>query len=191
MNKTPENATDLLFHTNFGWLEEYFKPHNKEMYGFTDKGQLAIFDVLSQYWKEPNIIERFSGLHMKYGDKFTECLEMIVAVNMRQLWTEFSKIEESHTIDDLISLLWEPLSDKLEFTMEKLDNGVQMHCTSCFFADIGKKIDGAKWLHCLLCSGDPHIVEAFNPKIGLRITKTLMQGDDCCDHFYFLKNENE
>ncbi len=189
MNNNSENPTDALFHTHFAWLEEYFKPHNKDMYEFTDQDQQTIFDVLSQHWKEPNIIDRFNDLYKEYGDKFTEFLEIIVASNMRQLWSAFSQVEESHNIDDLIRLLWEPLRDKLEFTVEKLNNGVQVYCTSCSFADVGKKINGAKWIRCLVCNGDPHIVEAFNPQIGLRVTKTLMQGDDCCDHFYFLKDE--
>ncbi|MFC2012727.1 L-2-amino-thiazoline-4-carboxylic acid hydrolase [Chloroflexota bacterium] len=32
------------------------------------------------------------------------------------------------------------------------------------------------------------MASAFNPDIGFQRTKTLMRGDDCCDHIYYLKH---
>ena len=37
------------------------------------------------------------------------------------------------------------------------------------------------------CSVDECIATTFNPQIGFRRTKTLMQGDEYCDHFYYMK----
>jgi len=39
----------------------------------------------------------------------------------------------------------------------------------------------------MFCQNDFYIAEGFNSKIGLKRTKTLMEGHDCCDHFYYMK----
>jgi hypothetical protein len=31
------------------------------------------------------------------------------------------------------------------------------------------------------------MVEAFSDKLGFQISKTLMKGDDSCDHHFFVK----
>ena len=93
------------------------------------------------------------------------------------------------TIEDLINVLWEPLRSKgYEFTVEHSDKGVQMKCTVCPFAALYKNLGGAEWGYHLYCAADEYLVEGFNPAIGFNRTKTLMEGHDCCDHFYFMKD---
>jgi hypothetical protein len=41
-------------------------------------------------------------------------------------------------------------------------------------------------MHCALDFGE---TEAFSSDVILKRTKTLMQGDDCCDHCYTLKKQ--
>jgi hypothetical protein len=92
------------------------------------------------------------------------------------------------SIEDLLNIIWEPLRKQgLEFSMERTEMGVQMKCTKCPVADLYKQAGGTEWGYHLYCAADKHIVEAFNSKIGFRRTKTLMEGHDCCDHFYYLK----
>lgn len=35
-----------------------------------------------------------------------------------------------------------------------------------------------------ICYGDSASAKAYHPKLKLRLTKTLMQGFDCCNHRY-------
>ncbi len=85
--------------------------------------------------------------------------------------------------------MWEPLRLKgFEFTYENKDNGVQFKCVKCPIYELAKEIGATDWLYHHTCSADPFIVEGFNPKIGFKRKKTLMQGDECCDHFYFIKD---
>jgi hypothetical protein len=46
-------------------------------------------------------------------------------------------------------------------------------------------LNAADWLYALVCASDPYTAASFD---GIRFerTKTLMQGDDCCDHAYFV-----
>ena len=62
-----------------------------------------------------------------------------------------------------------------------------MNITKCPLADLAKEVNAEDWGYILYCCDDPNIVEGFNPEMDLKRTKTLMQGDDCCDHFYCMK----
>lgn len=57
----------------------------------------------------------------------------------------------------------------------------------CMWADIFRELE-AEDIGFWICEGDGPSVEAFNPSIGFKRTRTLMQGDGCCDHIYFYKD---
>lgn len=40
-----------------------------------------------------------------------------------------------------------------------------------------------------LCQADALMASSFNSMIGFSRTKTLMMGDDCCNHVYYLKTQ--
>ena len=67
------------------------------------------------------------------------------------------------------------------------ENEVQMNVTRCIFAEIAQELGIEEWGFRLYCKDDPHMVEGYNPKMEFKRTKTLMEGDDCCDHWYRLK----
>jgi hypothetical protein len=93
-----------------------------------------------------------------------------------------------NTIDDLIGLLWEPLRvHGYEFTVEYQEGNIQINCTSCPLATLYRQMEGSDWGYQLYCAADAHLVSEFNENIGFRRTKTLMEGDDYCDHFYYMK----
>jgi len=53
-------------------------------------------------------------------------------------------------------------------------------------AETYRKIGKPEYGLIFHCSTDPHIVSGFNPDMEFKITKRLMTGDDCCDHYYRL-----
>jgi hypothetical protein len=185
-----ENAANDAFYTHVYWLDGWFTHGSDAIPSFSDWEQRAIFDALTKLdWKDLAIIAQLDALHEQFGPKLIQVIEMVVAENTRRDWAETARRETSHTIDDLIRLLWEPGRERgWEYSVKIQKGGVQMRCTYCPFAELGKRIDGAKWLYHLVCMGDPYIVEGFNPGMGFRRTQTLMEGDACCDHFYFMKD---
>jgi predicted ArsR family transcriptional regulator len=131
-----------------------------------------------------------NGLEDRLGDQVVEAVDDIVEHDVREGWKQISERESSHTIEDFIRLLWEPLPEQgFEYTSEKTDKGYQMCVTTCPIANLAKELNARDWLYALNCATDPLMVEGFNPKIGFRRTKTLIEGDDCCDHFYFYREE--
>ncbi|MHA1576189.1 MAG: L-2-amino-thiazoline-4-carboxylic acid hydrolase [Candidatus Thorarchaeota archaeon] len=115
----------------------------------------------------------------EYNDVAMEILAENVAKNSRA-WT---KQKELTTAEDIVQDMWEGW-DEGEFTIERKEDGIQIHCTKCPIADaylsIGRKEQGLLFQ----CSEDHHIVAGGYPTLEFKRTKTLMNGDDCCDHLY-------
>jgi hypothetical protein len=85
-----------------------------------------------------------------------------------------------------VRLLWEPLPELgFDFGSEPRPGGVQFCVTRCPQAELAARLNAADWLYALVCASDPYTAASFD---GIRFerTKTLMQGDDCCDHAYFV-----
>ncbi len=115
-------------------------------------------------------------------------LEQGIGLDTIKMFETLGSSSKNRSIDDLIQILWEPLKkDGFEYTIEKTSNGVQMKSTKFPYADLYKCLDSTKIGYILYCAQDPYLMEGFNNKIGFRRTKTIMEGDYYCDHFYFNK----
>jgi hypothetical protein len=75
--------------------------------------------------------------------------------------------------------------DALEIKIIKeTDKELFFDITSCGYVGIYEKL-GVRKLGCILsCIRDFYFLEGFNPRITLKRTKTLMEGDDCCNFRY-------
>jgi len=60
------------------------------------------------------------------------------------------------------------------------------HFTRCMWAEIYNEL-GEPELGFYLCAGDEPGVKSYNPKLGFRRTKVLMDGDDVCDHIFLVE----
>ena len=69
--------------------------------------------------------------------------------------------------------------------LEDTENRQAYRFTRCMWADIFRSLC-AQEIGYWICEGDGPMVKAFNPEIEFSRSKTLMMGDDCCDHVYFL-----
>jgi len=68
----------------------------------------------------------------------------------------------------------------IEFT----DKVCQLKFTNCLYAKTFRDKDAGDFGYAIVCHADFSGATAFNPKLKLERTKTLMQGHDCCDHRY-------
>jgi len=57
----------------------------------------------------------------------------------------------------------------------------------CLWADIFKELGAADLGKIMLCDTDYLTAEVFHPHIRLERTKTIMDGDDCCNFVYRIK----
>ena len=73
--------------------------------------------------------------------------------------------------------------------VESSDASVRFRFTVCPWATYFRKI-GKPEIGKFFCDADKPMVEAFNEKLGFEISRTLMNGDDFCDHHFFVKESD-
>jgi hypothetical protein len=135
--------------------------------------------------KLKSLIERYEN---DFGTEANERVLEIIAEMTRDVWAEIASERENNDIDGILDTLWKSFeSVGGEFTVERTEDSAQIHCTSCPMADTYLEIGKPEFGLIFHCSTDPYIVAGFNPEMEFRITKTLMNGDACCDHYYRLK----
>lgn len=127
-------------------------------------------------------------LKSEFGDRVTDILKHTVEQDETDAWQTIAANEESHTLDDFIRVLWEPLPLLgFEISVEKKDAAVYGFCTRCPIYEASKLLGGSEWLYELACARDFYNTPAFNPEIVLKREKTLMQGHDRCEFIYSMK----
>lgn len=146
-------------------------------------------------WNNPGklamLLAEWEEIGPSYGPDYNERASWLVGLHTRKNWAEIAINEASNTVDDLLDILWESLRNVGgEYTVEKTNEGVQIYCTRCPIADKYRSISKERYGFLFHCVTDPHITAGFcGPDIGFQRTKTLMEGDDCCDHYYAFRKE--
>jgi hypothetical protein len=83
------------------------------------------------------------------------------------------------------ALVWDQAGDDVDYTVEdQTPNRLKMRVTRCIWADEMRKHDAADIGFVFHCCWDYGFCLGLNPAMRFTRTKTLMQGDDCCDHTY-------
>ncbi len=75
-----------------------------------------------------------------------------------------------------------PDSSTTSAIVEDTDSAIEIRVTECLYAITYRKADGADFGYYLTCYPDFFTAKAFNPKLRLIRTKTLMEGHDYCNH---------
>lgn len=73
--------------------------------------------------------------------------------------------------------------------LEDSDTRQAYRFTRCMWAEAFRELEAEDIGFGVLCQADALMASSFNPMIGFSRTKTLMMGDDCCDHIYHLKTK--
>ena len=73
------------------------------------------------------------------------------------------------------------------------DNSLRAYCQAleagCRGSHEWEKLEDTADIGFWICEGDGPAAAAFNPAIRFSRTKTLMEGDDCCDHVYYVEEQ--
>ena len=98
-------------------------------------------------------------------------------------------------------LVGQPQDDLHEFTSDLEKNCVGSHrweriidepdrvgyfFTQCLWSEIYREL-GEPELGYYFCAGDEPAVKSHNPRLGFKRTKVKMNGDDVCDHVFYVE----
>src|SRR4030042_1902445 len=98
-------------------------------------------------------------------------------------------VEENpiNCMEDFAALNWRIFGSSRSHIMEiteETPTNYRERDTSCIFAKVCRDMDSADLGYVMFCATDFPLAKVFNPRMRVERTKTLMQGDDCCDFHY-------
>ena len=71
--------------------------------------------------------------------------------------------------------------------VENTEKAVEVKVSECLWAKAFRAVGAQEIGYAMWCHYDFGNCQGFNPKMHLVRTKTLMQGDDCCNHRWVLE----
>ncbi len=128
----------------------------------------------------------------RYGDEAESLIDNHLKESVKKWAQETAALDlkngKKNDIQGLIDFLWEPLkAEGFEFSYQINDGSYQMKVTKCPMAEIAKRNGIEKWGYKFSCMNDEPICEGYNPQIKMKRTKTMMEGDEYCDHLYYIE----
>jgi hypothetical protein len=120
-----------------------------------------------------------------YGHSVAENIWQYRLRNMRERYRSAGEAVPNNSLATFCRMLEEGCQGSHQW--EKLEESESLHAyrfTHCLWADLFREL-GASDIGIWICQGDGPTAAAFNPTIKFLRTKTLMEGDDCCDHVYY------
>jgi hypothetical protein len=132
-----------------------------------------------------NIVAMIRSIGNLYGEGVIKVASAAYSSLMRQRWRKIAEETNDKGIEGLFRRLWEGSKYLISFEVtHKSFDSLALKANSCFWADEFRRLGAIDIGYELCCMADFYIVEVFNPEIIYKRTKTLMRGDDCCDHLY-------
>lgn len=169
------------------WLDGVFARGDTNPSLFSSKKHREIAEKLKTGWGKKNRLDLLRSLEKEYGKE--DVLTVLDAVHKNRTaadWKEVDK-KEGGSFETLYRMLWSTLKPpEFHFSEEFTDTVKQFKVTHCFLAETARKIKAEEWFFHLACLSDYYTIEGLNSDITFKRSKTLMQGDDSCDHCYLL-----
>lgn len=118
-------------------------------------------------------------------------IEMLKKASSGTASLSIQKVANSMTKKDLAAFVG-PLKQPDHFwshvltfeIMEDTEKAFEIKVTECLWAKVFRSMNSQDIGYASICFPDYAIARAFNPKIKLIRSKTLMQGHDCCNNRY-------
>ena len=186
---TEVTMEDRFLHL-FAWLAPVLERASAEELPI-DQAERAVLDEFTSGWGKVDTAGLLKKLSQKYGEMAAQTIEKVLAHYIKRDWAE-TGTREAHPgteIADFIRILWEPLKNEgFSFKFETVDGATIFAVTKCPVYELAISTGLTEWCYHLACATDFYSTCAFSSKIGFNRTKTLMQGDECCNHTYLCKD---
>ena len=131
-----------------------------------------------------------NAIEQRFGPEVRESVRETKVNMVLSQWRAIGEEFEERTIHRLMQILWEPMRKRgiVDYDISSEDERrTSLRVTKCVFAELVVNLDiSREWGYDLYCCDDEHIVNGFNPEINFSRSKTLMEGNNYCDHCYQL-----
>ncbi|MBU1048556.1 L-2-amino-thiazoline-4-carboxylic acid hydrolase [Candidatus Bipolaricaulota bacterium] len=94
---------------------------------------------------------------------------------------------DSRNLNAVMELLWDQMVQGTQFQVEERSSScLRLRVTQCLFADEMARLGATDIGDAFYCAYDFGFCQGLNPAMRFTRTKSLMKGDDCCNHTYQL-----
>jgi hypothetical protein len=138
-------------------------------------------------WKFGVYVDRLNRIGNYIG---RENLLDALKKSTEEFYSSIASYEPGNTLQDFVRPFYEDDYYKTILTIEVIENRedfVSWKITECLNAKIFRELNAADIGYATLCHGDEAWARAYNPRIRFSRTKTLMEGNDCCNHCYIME----
>ena len=170
------------------WLDGWFEPEKAHRHGFAP-AERELFEEVSHAWRSgDDKIAALEASATRHGrERVLALLGTLCADETSAHWARVTA-GEGRSLDVLYRMLWEPLpAEGFELEMERTADTLSIRCSRCPHNDLAADLGARDWLYAMVCSTDFYVTAAFDPPIRFERTRTLMQGDEYCNHAYFVE----
>jgi len=136
-------------------------------------------------WYEKDKIKTIQPLQEKYGQ---ELVSVLKENTIKRTTETFKKRNiERRDLTAVKNILWNSLEQGFEFeVVHDTPQHLEYKVTRCYLAELANELNAPEVGFALHCAWDYGFCRGLNPDIQFTRTKTLMKGDDCCNHYYKL-----
>ena len=152
---------------------------------FSEDSNMTFQEVFDFAFK--SLIPVLQGLAKELGeDNFLEALRKVASECALRAEQDAARQLPSNDFAAFNASMREPSHfAKHILTLEIVEDtpqAVEVKVTECLWAKTFREMEAAELGYSLICHRDYADCQGFNPKITMIRSKTLMQGDDCCNH---------
>ena len=135
------------------------------------------------------LVKSVRAIQEKYGDEGVEVIHNAFKEVATERGEKMAREASADTLKAFCAALEAGCAGSHDWRkIEDTDTRQAYRFTRCMQAEIFTEL-GATDIGFWLCEGDAPIASAFNPAIGFKRKKTLMEGHDCCDHVFYMEKE--
>jgi fumarate reductase iron-sulfur subunit len=137
-----------------------------------------------------NLVLAVRAVQAVYGHAGVQTIRRAFAESWAEAGKERAKAADDSPLRSLCSAIEQICIGSHEWIkLEDSDSRQAYRFTRCMWAEAFRELNVQDIGFRVLCQGDAAMASSFNPTIRFSRTKTLMMGDDCCDHVYYLKTQ--
>ncbi len=135
-----------------------------------------------------NLVLTVRAVQAVYGDAGVQTIFRAFAEAGAETGKERAKVSLDNSLRSFCSAIEQVCIGSHEWVkLEDSDTRQAYRFTRCMWAEAFREFEAEDIGFGVLCQADALMASSFNPMIGFSRTKTLMMGDDFCDHVYYLK----
>ena len=169
----------------FGCSACFASAQSEKKHKFLEDSGMSFKEVYIFAFKEFYIPLMQSFANEIGKDEFIETLKKARSELSKQEGQNLAKSLGKNDMASLVAFLKDNVLSNNAYTdeiVEETDQAFAANTTECLYAKTFREADAADIGYAAICHGDYAFTHAFNPKMKYTRTKTLMQGDDCCNH---------